>query len=204
MIALTIGGLIVSATACAEDEGDDLPHPAPPPPAGALPPTTSLDPKDAAAAEEILAAFDGYMEALIELSTEGVPGGTGETLARLEDVHVGGEVHDELAFDLLNANYLAGRATAGTVTWNAALLEIDWNHRFDQRPDEPVPLATLRVCYDETRWTMIDKATGEAVDGPGKRYLSTVTVTWRGEDPDRPDREPRWQVAFREDSSEPC
>jgi hypothetical protein len=190
--------------ACADSGGDDLPPPASPPPSAAPTPATTLDPEDAAAAEEILAAFDSYMEALIELSTEGVPGGTEETEARLEEVPVGGDVRDELAFELLNENYLAGRATAGTIDWDAAVLEIDWEHTFEHSPDEVVPLATLRVCVDETNWITIDKETEEIVDGPGGRYLSAVTATWRDEDPDRPEQEPRWQVAFREDGTERC
>lgn len=204
LIALTTTALIVSTAACGSDDGEDLPPPASPLPSEAPSPTTALDPEDAEAAEEILAAFDSYMEALIELSTEGVPGGTEETEARLEEVHVSGEAYDKLAFDLLTENFLAGYATSGTITWNAEVLEIDWEHTFPTNPDRAVPLATLDVCFDETRWTTVDRETDEAVDGPGERYRSTVTVTWRDEDPDRPEREPRWQVSFREDRSERC
>jgi hypothetical protein len=195
---------MAGAAACAGDDGDDLPPPASPPRSGTPSPTTPLDPRDAAASDEILAAFDSYMEALIELSIEGVPGGTEETLDRLEDVHVSGEAFNELAFGLLTANAMAGHATAGRITWEAKVLEIDWDHTFDQRPDEPVPLATVGVCFDETNWTTIDQETGEVVDGPGARYSSTVTVAWHDEDPDRPEQEARWEVAFREDEAEPC
>jgi hypothetical protein len=203
-LALTAAVLIASAAACAEDDGDGLPPPASPPPSDAPSPATSLDPKDAATAEEILAAFDSYMEALVELSTEGVPGGTAETEDRLEEVHVSGEAYDRLAFDLLTENYLAGYATSGKIVWDVVAFEIDWDHTFPANPDKVVPLATLEVCLDESRWTTVDRETDEVVAGPGERYLSAVTVTWRDTDPDRPEREPRWQVSFREDRDEPC
>lgn len=196
--------LALASAACGDDSGDLPPPPATPPADGTPTPTSTLSPRDAEAAQEILAAFDNYMEALIELSTAGVPGGTEETLDRLEDVHVGGEAFDELAFDLLTANAMAGHSTDGTITWEARVTKIDWENTPEFRPEKVVPQATLRVCFDETDWTTIDKETGEVVDGPRGRYLSTVMVTWRDEDPDRPEREARWQVAFREDGSEPC
>jgi hypothetical protein len=195
---------MAGAAACANDNGDELPPPASPPPSGTPSPTTSLDPRDAAAAEEILAAFGSYMEALIELSTEGVPGGTEETTDRLEEVHVSSEAYDELAYDVLNENFLAGQATAGTITWDATVLEIDWENAFPANPDVAVPEATLQACLDETNWTTVDVETGETVDGPGGRYLSTVTATWRHGDPQRPELMPRWEITVREDGTEPC
>jgi hypothetical protein len=196
--------VFASTAACGSNDGDDLPPPAAPPLSDTPSPMASLDPRDAAATEEILAAFDNYMEALIELSTEGVPGGTEGTRDRLEGVKVSGEAYDQLTFDLLNANFLAGHASAGTITWEATVLDIDWDHVFPANPDTVVPLATLRVCFDESRWTTIERGTDEVVAGPGERYLSTVTVTWRDEDPERPEQEPRWQVSLREDRSETC
>lgn len=196
--------LALASAACGDDSGDLPPPPATSPADSTPAPTSTLSPRDAEAAQAILAAFDNYMEALIELSTAGVPGGTEETQARLEEVPVSSDARDELAFDLLNENFLADHATEGTIDWTTDVIEIDWENTFPANPDEVIPEATLRVCFDETDWTTTDKETGEVVEGPGGRYLSTVTVTWRNEDPTRPELEPRWEVTVREDGDEPC
>jgi predicted small lipoprotein YifL len=203
--ALAAALVTTSLAACGNDGPDDR-LPATPPPLQSPTPESgaALDPADAEAAEEILAAFDAYMEAMIELSTAGVLGGVPETEDYLENVPVFGPLLLELKFELLTPNHQAGVATAGTIEWSAEVIEIDWEHRYEFRPDSVVPAATLRVCFDESNWTTIDKETGEIVDGPGSRYLSTVKAHWSDEDPDQPGREPGWSITFREDESESC
>ena len=100
---------VVVLAGCGGEESSDLPSPQPqqPPPSVASP-TVSLSPEDAAAAEEILAAVDGYFEGLVELSKEGVPGGTEETMARLEELPALGMPLIELRDDILNANFRQG------------------------------------------------------------------------------------------------
>lgn len=196
--------LAFASAACGDDSGDLPPPPATSPADSTPAPTSTLSPRDAEAAQEILAAFDNYMEALIELSTAGVPGGTEETQARLEDVPVSSEAYFELADEVLTRNAMAGHATSGTITWEAEVTQIDWENTFPANPEDVIPEATVRACVDETGWTTIDKETGEVVDGPGGRYLSIVTVTWSGEDPTRPELEPRWEITVRDDQDEPC
>lgn len=203
MMVVAAAVLILGTAACGDDDSD-LPPPADSPPAAGPTASSNLDPADAEAAEEILAAFDSYMEGLIELSQEGVPGGTEETEARLEKVHVSGPAYDELAYDLLTPNARAGHATAGTITWEVEVLDIDWERTLEHRPGEVIPEATLEVCFDETAWTTVNAETGEVIDGPGQRYISTVIAVWRDEDPQRPERESRWEIAEREDGSEAC
>ena len=96
------------------------------------PPAPSLSPEDAAAAEEILASLDTYLEGLVELSKEGVPGGTDETMARLEELPVRGLAFLHLRDDILNANFHEGRATAGTLTWTAEVTESTGSTRLTQ------------------------------------------------------------------------
>lgn len=206
-LAAALAAALVTAglAACGDDEPDDrLPATPPPLPSPTPENGTELDPADAEAAEEILAAFDAYMEALIELSTAGVLGGVPETEEYLENVPVFGPLLLELKYELLTPNHQAGLATAGTIEWSAEVIEIDWEHRYEFRPDSVVPAATLRVCFDESNWTTIDKESGEIVDGPGARYVSTVMAHWSDEDPDQPGREPGWSITSREDGSEPC
>lgn len=197
-------GVLTLAAGCGGQEPADLPSPQPlestPPPAS---PSTSLSPEDAAAAEEILAALDAYLEGLVELSQEGVPGGSDETLARIDDLPVHGGVVLHLMDELLTPNYLAGRATAGELAWTAEVTEIDWEYSAPNDPDDVFPYATLRVCLDETRWTTIDRETGQVVEGPGTRHLSTMGAAWL-ETSDGVPIEPGWYIVTRRDSSEPC
>ena len=95
-------GAITLLASCGGEEPSDLPSPQPPqstPPAAS--PAPSLSPEDAAAAEEILASLDTYLEGLVELSKEGVPGGTDETMARLEELPVSGQAYFHLQDDIL-------------------------------------------------------------------------------------------------------
>jgi hypothetical protein len=203
LAAALAAGLVTAGLAACSDGGPDDRLPATPPPLQSPTPETGteLDPADA---EEILAAFDAYMGALVDLSTAGVLGGVPETEEYLQSVPVFGPLLLELKYELLTPNHQAGVATAGTIEWSAEVIEIDWEHRYEFRPDSVVPAATLRVCFDESSWTTIDKETGDIVDGPGTRYLSTVTAHWSDEDPDQPGREPGWNITSREDGSEPC
>ena len=197
-------GAITLLASCGGEEPSDLPSPQPPqstPPAAS--PAPSLSPEDAAAAEEILASLDTYLEGLVELSKEGVPGGTDETLARLEELPISGPVAVHLMYDLLTANFLEGRATAGTLAWTAEVVEIDWGSPNLNGSDQVDPSATLRVCLDETEWTTVDRATGEVVDGPGSRHLSDITAKWK-EPTDGLPIAPGWYIVTREDSTEPC
>ena len=197
-------GVVTLLAGCGGEEPSDLPSPLPPesapPPAS---PAVALSPEDAAAAEEILAALDAYLEGLVELSKEGVPGGTEETLARIDELPISGQVTLHLMDELLTPNYLAGRATAGELTWTAEVVEIDWEFSYPHNPDVVFPHAVLRVCLDETQWSTIDIATGQVVDGPGSRHLATVTAAWRETDNEVP-IEPGWYIVTREDSTEPC
>ena len=206
LAAALAAALVAAGLAACGDDGPDDRLPATPPPLQSPTPEsgTELDPADAEAAEEILAAFDAYMEAMIELSTAGVLGGIPETEEYLRSVPVFGPLLLELQYELLTPNHQAGLATAGTIEWSAEVIEIDWEHRYEFRPDSVVPAATLRVCFDESNWITIDKETREVVDGPGARYLSNVTAHWSDEDPDLPGREPGWNITSREDGSEPC
>ena len=104
-------GAITLLASCGGEEPSDLPSPQPPqstPPAAS--PAPSLSPEDAAAAEEILASLDTYLEGLVELSKEGVPGGTDETMARLEELPVTGPAYFHLRDDILTANYREGQS----------------------------------------------------------------------------------------------
>ena len=194
-------GVVTLLAGCGGEEPSDLPSPLPPesapPPAS---PAAALSPEDAAAAEEILAALDAYLEGLVELSKEGVPGGTEETLARIDELPISGLVTAHLMDEVLTPNYLAGRATAGELTWTAQVTEIDWGH---DGSDDVYPSATLRVCLDETQWTTIDAATGQVVEGPGSRYLSTMIAEWEEPTESLP-IDPGWYIVLREDSTEPC
>lgn len=197
-------GAITLLASCGGEEPSDLPSPQPPqstPPAAS--PAPSLSPEDAAAAEEILASLDAYLEGLVELSKEGVPGGTDETMARLEELPVRGLAFLHLRDDILNANFHEGRATAGTLTWTAEVVEIDWEFSYPHNPDFVFPRAVLKVCLDETQWTTVDKETGQVVDGPGSRYLSVITTAWEDTSDGVP-IEPGWYIVTHEDSTEPC
>lgn len=204
--AVVLAGLTSVVAGCGGDEPSDLPSPLPEgsPPAPASP-AVSLSPEDARAAQEILAAFDEYMAVYIELSTAGAPGGSEETLARLEGVPIAGEVMVALRFDLLAENYEAGRATTGEVTWTAHVTEVDWDFSPETNPDVTYPMAYLRVCFDESDWVMVDVETGEVVEGPRGRYVSEVTARWVD-----PETEPNqtasegWYIIRREDTGAPC
>lgn len=194
-------GVITLLAGCGGEEPSDLPSPLPPesapPPAS---PAAALSPEDAAAAEEILAALDAYLEGLVELSKEGVPGGTEETMARLEELPVRGLAYFHLQDDILTANYLEGRAATGTLTWTAEVVAIDRNQ---DGLDDVRPSATLRVCLNETEWGTIDKASGQVVEEGGVRYLSTMIAEWL-EPTEYFPTEPGWYIVLREDSTEPC
>jgi hypothetical protein len=143
------------------------------------------------------------LEGLVELSKEGVPGGTDETLARIDALPITGLVTAHLMDELLTPNYRAGRTTAGELTWTAEVVGIDWEFSYEHNPDNVFPHATLRVCIDETEWITVDAATGQVVDGPGARHLSTVTARWREPTEDL-FIEPGWYIVTRDDSTEPC
>lgn len=200
----TAAGLITMLAACGSDDLSDLPSPQLREPVpSVVSPAVSLSPNDAAAAEEILAALDAYFEGLIELSKEGVPGGTNETIARLEELPLSGPAFFQLRDEILTANFRQGRATAGTLTWSAEVVEIDWEFSYEQGADDVFPHATLQVRIDETSWTAIDKSTGEVVDGPGSKHLSRITAMWKEPTKEIPIK-PGWYIITREDSSEPC
>lgn len=204
--AVVLAGLTSVVAGCGGDEPSDLPSPLPEgsPPAPASP-AVSLSPEDARAAQEILAAFDEYMTAYIELSTAGVPGGSEETLARLDQAPISGPAVIQLMDELLTGNYQAGRATAGELTWTAEVVEIDWEFSPPMSPEATFPLVTLHVCFDESSWTIIDKETGEVLDGPRGRYRSEVYARWIDpeSDPNLIGRE-GWYVIERNDGTEPC
>ena len=81
------------------------------------------------------------------------------------------------------------------------VVEIDRN-TLKVRSGEVYP-CHVEVCIDETDWSVVDKATGEVVQEPGSRYVSTMTVAWQDESTGDP-IEPGWYVFSRRDSSEPC
>lgn len=206
VVAVVLAGLVSVVAGCGGDEPSDLPSPLPvesvPAPAS---PAVSLSPEDAQAAEEILAAFDEYMAAYIELSTAGAPGGSEETLARLEDVPVAGPAEFYLTDDLLTGNFQAGRVAAGTVTWTAQVVDIDWEFSPPLDPEVTFPLATLHVCFDESDWTTVNVETREVVEGPRGRYISKVTARWMDpeSDPNLTSRE-GWYIIEREDGTAAC
>ncbi|QSB13274.1 hypothetical protein JQS43_16765 [Natronosporangium hydrolyticum] len=204
MIALAAAATVVlaAAAACGDEDLDLPPPPASPAPTTDNTPESNLDPADAADAEEILAAFDSYMEGYVELTQEGVLGGTDETMDRLEEIHVAAEAFDELAFEILTPNAQAGHATSGTLGWEAQVREIDWEHSFEYS-DDVIPRAIIDACIDETDWTTIEVDSGEVVDGPGSRYTSEIWVTWWEAD-EYSEQEDRWHVSFRYDDDAPC
>lgn len=198
-------GTVSVVAGCGGQESPELPSPAPSEPATPpASPTVSLSPRDAEAAEEILAAFDAYMAAYIELSREGAPGGSQETLARLEDVPVVGPAAFQLTDDVLARNHQAGAVTQGSITWSAEVVEIDWDFTSPRDPERALPVATLRVCFDETNWTTVEADTGQVISGPGERHLSTVTAHWLEAGTDGVIGTSGWYINDRQDSSEPC
>lgn len=202
---VVLAGLI--STAAAACGGDGEPDPSPSPPASTAPPalpTVSLSPEDAEAAEEILAAFDEYMTAYVELSREGVDGQSEEAIARLEDVPVVGEVRLGLQHNHLTENHQQGRVTSGEITWTAAVTRIHWDFASPLQPDVTMPLATVQVCFDESGWRTVDAETGEVVVEPRGRYLSTVQAVRLDPGQDGSVPAEGWYISSRNDLYESC
>lgn len=204
--ALLVGVVVGAAAGCGGGGSAELPLPVSPgPQAPPASPVSELDPTDEAEVEGILAAFDDYMQVLIELSNAGVPGGTEESIARLNQTPVTGKAADDLMFDLLTENFMAGRATVGAPSWTAEVVGIDWEFSYPHNPDLVFPLATLSVCFDDSDWTTVEVESGEVVEGPGGRYLSTVTAEWAdAEDSDGLIAESGWYINQRTDGTDPC
>lgn len=201
---VALAGLVSVVAGCGRAGAPDPPPPSVAPSSPAVP-EVSLSPEDAEAAEEILAAFDEYMAAYIELSRRGVSGDSEEALERLEDVPVAGDVALALRYHLLTPNQEAGRATAGELTWVAAVMSIHWDFTPPLGGGVTVPLATLQVCFDESNWTTVDADSGEVVEGPRGRYRSTVTAVRL--DPEMSDGGvpgEGWYINSRTDVNEPC
>ena len=145
---VALAGLVSVVAGCGRAGAPD-----PPPsvaPSSPAVPEVSLSPEDAEAAEEILAAFDEYMAAYIELSRRGVSGDSEEALERLEDVPVAGDVALALRYHLLTPNQEAGRATAGELTWVAAVMSIHWDVTPPLGGGVTVPLATCKSVSIKT------------------------------------------------------
>jgi len=165
----------------------------------------SLSPEDAAEAEQILAVFDEYMTVYVELAKTGASGDRDEALARLDKTPVAGLAEVSPHHDVLESNHEDGvvaRRRAGLVR-PAGERELEVPASFD--PVNVTPLATIRVCVDETNWSRVDVETGDVVSGPGGRYLPTVAAVWvDAETSEGDEEEPGWYVNSREDGLGPC
>ncbi len=203
LAAALAAALVAAGLAACGDDGPDDRLPATPPPLQSPTPEsgTELNPADAEAAEEILAAFDAYMKALIDLSTERAS--TAGLAERLHEARITHELFDDVFF-AIGENHIAGVIAEGAPTWTVDVMEIDWDHAFEHQPETVIPAATLRVCFDDSNWIKLEQDSGEVVDGPGGRYLSTVTARLIEPDDDLTDEEPAWYIAARVDSSDPC
>jgi hypothetical protein len=141
-LACLLAASAVGLAGCAPEP--EVEWPADPTPA----PSPTLDPAEAAAVEEILAAFDGFRRVEVEIQADPEPAYLAEerltdyladpllslTLFELETMHRRGVVRD------------------GRPTWSATVTEL--------RLDDDPPSATVRDCLDATGWELADRKDG--------------------------------------------
>jgi hypothetical protein len=161
-------------TACGNDDADSLPPPADPPATSdQSAEEISLTPEEEQAVEEAEEVFISFIDAYVEvmatnevLETDAGSVLGGRALQYLTSP-LYGEVQQEIA-----TNYQSGHINDGSLTATRLAVE-DVN--LDQGD---APQVTLRYCFDETQWKIVDQESGETVSDPGNRYSSTIVVTF--------------------------
>ncbi|MPZ26769.1 MAG: hypothetical protein GEV12_10000 [Micromonosporaceae bacterium] len=117
-------------------------------PTSAAAPTSTLDPAETAAVEEILAAFDGFRRAEVAVQADPAP-------AYLAQEQLGDYLADPLLglilFDV-ETMHTRGVVREGEPTWQPAVTDL-WLHRSP-------PAATVRDCLDASGWQLADRDGG--------------------------------------------
>jgi hypothetical protein len=138
-LALVLGAAGCSASPEAGGELPDLP---------ATLPSATVDPAEAAAIAEILAAFDGFRRAEVAIQANPEP-------AYLALERLGEYLADPLlglALFEVETMHRRGVVRAGEPTWAPTVTEL----RLDGSP----PTATVRDCLDATGWELADRDSG--------------------------------------------
>jgi hypothetical protein len=187
--------LVVALAGCGVDrlgEPVDAATPTPGPTRGFTPerePQPAWGPAEAAAVDEILAGYRGFLELETALSAD--PPSAAESDARLLD-YTTSVLHGRvlLALNTLRAHDLA---RSGEPRSAVTVVDVDL--------DGPVPRATIIDCFDTTGWGLIDGAGApvDPADAPAElygvqpgAYVRTVEATrhddgrWLLYDYDRP------------------
>jgi hypothetical protein len=142
--AAAAAAALLGAAGCSGDSSDGFEWPDDP----TVSPTPTLDPAEAAAVEEVLAAFDGYRQ--VEMAIQADPEPAYLVQDRLTD-YLADPLLGVVLFDV-EAMHRRGVVRAGEPTWQAEVTEL--------RLDDSPPTAVVRDCLDATGWELTDRNGG--------------------------------------------
>ncbi|QSB14287.1 hypothetical protein JQS43_22715 [Natronosporangium hydrolyticum] len=197
---------MLAAGGCSSDSG--LPDPPESPPSNPDHSVAEVDltADEEQAVDEARAVFDQFMTAYNDVLTAGDPA-TDEVLDGILPL-AGGPLAREVNGEIFD-NFQAGVRAEGVIEHQfIEIVSLD----LDQTTvvggeDRPVPTVLLHYCMDATEWKSVDKDTGDVVDGPGDRQLTTVTAIYFDSTPvavAEENLDPNWEVTEMDGTGEPC